>query len=80
MNSITIRGIPERVYRELKRRAESQHRSLNREIILCLERSCVNEAFDPDDWLARADRLRTKIGHPGFTDARLRADKRRGRP
>jgi hypothetical protein len=80
MTTLTIKGIPERVYRGLKKRAEAQHRSLNREIILCLERSCDLEPFDPEDWLARADRLRAKIGHPGFTEARLRADKRRGRP
>jgi hypothetical protein len=80
MITITIKGIPERIYRGLKKRAEAQRRSLNREIILCLERSFELEAFDPDEWLAKADRIRAKLGLRGVTDSQIRADKRRGRP
>ena len=79
MTTLTIKGIPDRVYRGLKKRAEAQRRSLNREIILCLERSCDLETFDPDAWLARADRLRDKLGLRGLTDAQFRTEKRRGR-
>jgi hypothetical protein len=79
MTTLTIKGIPDRVYRGLKKRAEAQRRSLNREIILCLERSCDLEPFDPDAWLARADRLRGRLGLRGLTDAQLRTEKRRGR-
>jgi hypothetical protein len=49
-------GDPDRVYRGLKKRAEAQRRSLNREVILCLERSVELEPFDSEEWLAKADR------------------------
>jgi hypothetical protein len=80
MITLTIKGIPERIYRGLKKRAEAQRRSLNREIILCLERSVEVEPFDPEEWLAKADRMRAKLGLRGLTDAQIRAEKRRGRP
>jgi len=79
MATLTIKGLPEHVYRGLKRRAEAQRRSLNREIILCLERSCDLEPFDPKAWMARADRLRTRLALTGLSDAQLRVEKRRGR-
>ncbi len=80
MITLTIKGLPDHVYRGLKKRAEAQRRSLNREIIVCLERSCEIEPFNPDEWLAKADRLRRRLGVPGLTDARIRSAKRRGRP
>jgi hypothetical protein len=79
MTTLKIQGIPDRVLRELKRRAKARRRSLEREIILCLERSCELVPFDSDAWLARADRLRNKLGLRGLTNAQLRAEKRRGR-
>jgi len=79
MTTLTIKGFPDRLLRGLKRRAKAQRRSLDREIILCLERSCELVPFDPDAWLARADRLRSKVGLRRLTDAQLRAEKSRGR-
>ena len=79
MATLTIKGLPDEVYEQLKRRAELQRRSLNREVILCLERSLGTEPFDPQSWLAEAARLRARVKGPGLTDARLRALKRQGR-
>jgi plasmid stability protein len=80
MATLTIKGLPDRIYRDLKRRAEEQRRSLNREIIICLERSCDVEPFDPKEWLAKTDALRKRLGLTGLSDAQVRAEKRRGRP
>lgn len=80
MATLTIKGLPDRVYRDLKRRAEEQRRSLNREIILCLERSCEIELFDPKTWLAKLDRLHERYPLKPLTDAEIRSEKRRGRP
>jgi len=55
-------------------------RSLNREIIICLERSCEVEPFDPKEWLAKTEQLRKRLGLTGMSDAEVRAEKRRGRP
>lgn len=80
MMTLTVKGIPDRVYRGLKKRAEAERRSLNREIILCLERSCELEPFDAKEWLKKSDQLRRRLGLKAMTDAQLRAEKRRGRP
>ncbi|MBU2444899.1 MAG: Arc family DNA-binding protein, partial [Bacteroidetes bacterium] len=39
MPSLTIKNIPEKVYKNLKRRAEFHRRSINSEVINCLEKA-----------------------------------------
>jgi hypothetical protein len=39
MPNITLKGVPPKLYRELKRLAEAEDRSLNREVIRRLEES-----------------------------------------
>jgi plasmid stability protein len=80
MPTLTIKNLPDDVYRRLKERAGREHRSLNREIILCLERAVHAEELDVDAWLAQAAKLRRRYKGPPLTDARIRGDKRRGRP
>jgi len=77
--TLTLKGIPEDVYVRLKRRAEAERRSLNREIILCLERSLEPEPFDLETWLEEARRIRARVKGRGLSDAQLRAMRRRGR-
>ncbi len=79
MPTLTIKGLPDAVYERLKTRAEAQHRSLNREIIACLERALQDEPFDADAWLAGAANLRRRVKGPPLTDARLNVLKNQGR-
>ncbi len=79
MTTLTIKGLPEDIYVRLKQRAEAQRRSLNREVILCLEQALGSEPLDLDAWLAAAARLRQRIKGPKLTDARLRELRRKGR-
>jgi plasmid stability protein len=39
MATMTIKDIPDSVHRQLKRQAVRHHRSLNQEVIVCLERA-----------------------------------------
>ncbi|MEX2601200.1 MAG: Arc family DNA-binding protein, partial [Balneolaceae bacterium] len=39
MPSITVKNIPDSIYNKLKQQAQAQHRSMNSEIIACLERT-----------------------------------------
>lgn len=79
MTTLTIKGIPDDVYLRLKRRAKDQRRSLNREVILCLERALGTEPFDLETWLKEAARIGARVKGPPLTDARIDALKRRGR-
>jgi plasmid stability protein len=46
MPALTIKGLPDRLYRSLKRQAQVHRRSLNGEIIVCLERSVGAAQFE----------------------------------
>jgi plasmid stability protein len=79
MPTLTIKGIPDSLYRRLKRRAEAHRRSLNREIIVSLEQATNLPTIAPQSWLAEVDRLRTRLDVPPLTEARLRRAKAAGR-
>ena len=80
MPTLTIKGMPDTLYRRLKERAAAHRRSLNSEILVALERSLAVPAPDATSALARVDALRAKLRTPRLTDARLRAAKHSGRP
>jgi plasmid stability protein len=80
MPTLTIKGMPDPLYRRLKERAAANRRSLNSEIILALEQALAAPLPDAESLLARADALRATLRTPQLTEARLRAAKRRGRP
>jgi antitoxin FitA len=80
MPTLTIKGMPEVLYRRLKEQAEAHRRSLNSEILVALERALAVAPPDADALLARADALRSSLRVPRLTEARLRAAKGTGRP
>jgi antitoxin FitA len=80
MPTLTIKGMPDRLYRRLKRRAAANRRSLNSEILMCLEQATARQPADPGALLARADALRARLHVPPLTERTLRAGKRAGRP
>ena len=79
MPTLTIKGLPDEVYARLKARAAEHRRSLNREIIVCLERALA-EGERPRIPLAAADALRKRLALPPLTERQLRAAKTVGRP
>jgi len=60
MPSITVKNIPDSIYKKLKQQAQAQHRSMNSEIIACLERSVEPNRVSPDEILRQARLLRKK--------------------
>lgn len=80
MPTLTIKRLPDALYRRLKERAEQHRRSLNSEILVCLEQVVAAEAVDARAALARVDRIRQRLQAPRLTEARLRAAKAAGRP
>ena len=80
MPTLTIKGMPDHLYRRLKERAVVHRRSLNSEILVALEHAVSVPSPDPQALLSRADALRATLHTPRLTDAKLRAAKRTGRP
>jgi plasmid stability protein len=68
-----------KLYQRLKLRAVKHRRSLNSEVIVCLEQAVDVPTLDPAAWLADADRLRTKLALPPVNEDSLRRAKVRGR-
>lgn len=79
MPTLTIKGLPVRLYQRLKLRAAKHRRSLNSEVIVCLEQAVEVPTLDPATWLAEADRLRALLALPPVDEASLRRAKARGR-
>jgi plasmid stability protein len=80
MPTLTIKGMPDTLYRLLKERAAAHRRSLNSEILVALEQAVSSPPPDARELLARADALRATLRTPRLTDAQLRAAKNTGRP
>ena len=80
MPAITIKGLPDEVYRKLKSAAERHRRSLNSEVIVCLERSVAMERDDPRKVIADLRRWHRRLGQgPRLDDAFLRRARSEGR-
>ena len=78
MADITIRDMPDRLYRRLEGRAKEQRRTVDREVIARLESSIERNPIDVEEWIAEAERNARNIR--GFlTDEMLKAFKEEGR-
>ncbi len=80
MPNITVKSIPVELYDRLKLSAAENRRSINQEIIVCLERTLLASKPNPTAFLARADALREQTNLPPLTDEILRKAKSEGRP
>ncbi len=72
MPTLTIKGMPDDLYQALKERATRNRRSLNSEILMCIERSVAAHRVDPESFLARAADLRAELSGPPLTDELLK--------
>lgn len=79
MPVLTIKGMPDDLYRRLKARAAANRRSLNSEIIFCL--ADITSRVPPDSaaLLKMADEVRNSVKLPFLTDKFLEAAINRGR-
>lgn len=60
MPSITVKNIPKDIYDKVREQASAHHRSINSEIIACLEQTVKPKQISSDDILQEARRLRKK--------------------
>ncbi|MCW5881335.1 MAG: Arc family DNA-binding protein [Anaerolineae bacterium] len=79
MATITVKNIPDDLYAALKARAEAHHRSINSEIIVCIERTVRPQRIDVEAALSQARALRRLGTGAPLSDEELSAAKAEGR-
>lgn len=80
MPALTIKNIPDDLYRELKTVAEQHHRSINGEVIMCLKRALFPQKLPPEDRLTQIRALRSQIAPNAFSDEEIEQAINDGRP
>lgn len=78
--TITLKNIPDELYVSLKQAAEAHHRSINSEVIACLERVLMPARPSAEEHLARARRIRNTLAAQTFSAADIDAAIEKGRP
>lgn len=61
MPSITVKNIPDQLYSKLKDAANAHHRSVNSELIFCLEQALLPTSIDASEALSKAHLLRDEL-------------------
>lgn len=80
MPSLTVKNIPDDLYVLLKRSAEMNRRSLNSEILVCIEKAVRSTRIPPEEMIARARQVRELTAHYTISDEEFNKAKREGRP
>lgn len=78
--AITLKNIPDDIYDRLKTAARAQHRSVNKEVIACLERAYLPSQPSVADRLARLRSLRSSLGPRKFNSRDILRATEGGRP
>lgn len=80
MAAITIKNIPEDLYHRLRHAAEAHRRSINGELIHCLELTLKPRQLPVAERLERIRRLRPAVGGEAITPAEIADAIEQGRP
>ena len=80
MPALTVKNIPDNLYDKLKKTAQAHHRSLNSEIIHCLETVLMPQKLDIAERLQRAQKLRAQIPDGAISSADIEDAISQGRP
>ena len=78
--TLTLKNIPDEVYVQLKAAAESHGRSMNSEVIVCLESVLFPGRATTEEVISRARAIRGSLPKGNFTAKDIDALKREGRP
>ena len=78
--TITLKGIPDDLYARLKISADASRRSLNSEVIACLESVLMPRKVTAAQHLAAIRAIRARLPERGFDHNEVDAFKRQGRP
>jgi plasmid stability protein len=79
MATVTVKNIPDELYERLKAIAEINRRSINSEIIVCIENAVTSRRINPDEVLENARRLRQLTAGHRISDEEFNQAKAEGR-
>jgi len=79
MPAITLKNIPDSLYAQLKDAASVHHRSLNSEILYCVERTLGVHKIDVSEHIEMARKLRIKTAQYNLTEQELNDAKNESR-
>jgi plasmid stability protein len=79
MPTLSVKNLPDDLYESLKKAAKMHHRSINNEVIACLENNLKTRIKDTEDLLTTAERLRGLSASFKLTDDVISASKGYGR-
>jgi antitoxin FitA len=79
MATVTIKNIPDELYEKLKTSAENNRRSINSEIIVCIEHAVSTRRINPEEILNDARRLRQLTAKYPITNDKFNQAKTQGR-
>jgi plasmid stability protein len=80
MPALTIKNLPQELYEKLKLSAAAHHRSINSELISCLEAMLMPRRVTPNERIIRARALRQGIGSEAVSAADISDAIAQGRP
>jgi len=80
MANFTVKNIPPDLYKKLKKAADMNRRSINSEIIVCIEKSVQSQAIDSEIFRNKARKLRNYTTDHPLTNQKLSQIKNVGRP
>ena len=78
--TLTLKNIPDAIYDRLKAAAQTNRRSMNSEVIVCLESVLLPIQVTTSVRLARAQELRAALPQVKFKTSDIDRLKRQGRP
>jgi plasmid stability protein len=61
MGNITVRNIPDNLHKLLKKRTEISRRSMNSEIIACLEEALLPNKKEVEKFLKKSEQIRNRL-------------------
>ena len=79
MATITVKNIPHDLYEKLKATASFNHRSINNQVIWCIENMIKSAKIKPAELLTQLDNFYENIDAPLLTDEKLQEFKNVGR-
>jgi plasmid stability protein len=79
MPTVTVKNIPTDLYDGLKQLAAANRRSINSEVIACIEQVVYSRKLDPDALLANARALRERTSDYAISDEEFNQAKSAGR-
>ncbi len=77
--SLTLKGIPDALYERLKVVAGAHHRSLNSEVIACIEAQLLPRRTSAEEHLSALRAVRARLPQGGLDQGDIGRFKREGR-